>query len=402
MVSARRMRPAFRGMASGGFHAIRADVPTLSPRQPRDLTTMNSIKTSLTAAVAAIALAATSLAPAAACTRAVYIGAGDTVITGRSMDWAEDMHTNLWVMPRGIERDGAAGPDSPRWTAKYGSLIASGYDIGTADGMNEAGLVANLLYLAESEYGAPGARPPLSIALWAQYVLDNFATVSEAVTALEKEPFQVVTAELPNGKGAQLHLAISDASGDSAIFEYLGGKLVIHHGKEYRVMTNSPSYDKQLALNAYWQEIGGLTFLPGTNRAADRFARASFLIEAIPTDVAPSYISAVPDHNFQNQAAASVLSVMRSVSVPLGITTPGQPNISSTLWRTVSDQKNKVYFFDSSTSPNTFWVPLADLDFSEGAPVKKLTVAGGVIHSGNAAKDFVEAEPFTFMAVEVK
>ena len=93
---------------------------------------------------------------------------------------------------------------------------------------------------------------------------------------------------------------------------------------------------------------------------------------------------------------------MRSVSVPLGITTPGQPNISSTLWRTVSDQKNKVYFFDSSTSPNTFWVPLADLDFSEGAPVKKLTVAGGVIHSGNAAKDFVEAEPFTFIAVEVK
>ena len=361
---------------------------------------MKRINATLASAIAAVAVTATSLAPAAACTRAVYIGSAGMVITGRSMDWAEDMHTNLWVFPRGIARDGAAGPDSPKWTSKYGSLVASGYDIGTADGMNEEGLVANLLYLAESDYGSTEGKPPLSMALWAQYVLDNFASVSEAVAALEKEPFRVVTATLPNGKTAQLHLAISDASGDSAIFEYLGGKLVIHHGKQYRVMTNSPSYDQQLALNAYWKDIGGLTFLPGTNRAADRFARASFLIEAIPTEEAPAYISAVPDHSYANQAAASVLSVMRSVSVPLGITTPGQPNISSTLWRTVADQKNKVYFFDSSTSPNTFWVPLSSLDFSPGAPVGKLTLAGGRIYSGNAADDFVDSEPFTFMAVQ--
>jgi choloylglycine hydrolase len=363
---------------------------------------MKNLRTSVATVIATVALGVTSLEPAAACTRAVYIGTADTVITGRSMDWIEDMHTNLWVFPRGTARDGAAGPDSLKWTAKYGSLVATGYDVGTADGMNEAGLVANLLYLAESDYGTTEGKPPLSMALWAQYVLDNFATVSEAVAVLEMEPFRVVTATLPNGKAAQLHLAISDATGDSAIFEYLGGKLVIHHGKQYRVMTNSPSFDQQLALNAYWQEIGGLTFLPGTNRAADRFARASFLIEAIPTDTAPAYISAVPDHTYANQAVASVLSVMRSVSVPLGVTTPGQPNIASTLWRTVADHKNKVYFFDSSTSPNTFWVPLTDLDFSPGAPVKKLKLAGGKIHSGNAAADFVPAEPFTFMRVEVK
>jgi len=363
---------------------------------------MTSLGTTFATLATAVALGAASLAPAAACTRAVYVGAGDTVMTGRSMDWAEDMHTALWAFPAGMERDGAAGPDSPKWTSKYGSVIAAGYNIGSADGMNEAGLVANLLFLAESDYGGTEGKPPLSMALWAQYVLDNFATVAEAVAALEKEPFRVQTAELPNGKTAQLHLSISDATGDSAVFEYVAGKLVIHHGKQFRVMTNSPTYDQQLALNAYWQDIGGLTFLPGTNRAADRFARASFLIEAIPTELSPAYITAVPDHTFANQAAASVLSVMRSVSVPLGITTPGQPNISSTLWRTVSDQKNKVYFFDSSTSPNAFWVPLADLDLAPGAPAKKLALAGGVIHSGNAAGEFVEAAPFTFLHVDVK
>jgi penicillin V acylase-like amidase (Ntn superfamily) len=79
------------------------------------------------------------------------------------------------------------------------------------------------------------------------------------------------------------------------------------------------------------------------------------------------------------------------------MSSPGQPNVSSTLWRTVSDQKDLVYFFDSATSPNTFWVPLADLDFSEGAPVKKLTIAGGKVYSGNAADKFEPAEPFTFL-----
>lgn len=348
--------------------------------------------------LAALCMAMTLLQPAEACTRALFVGSDSLVITGRSMDWSEDMHSDLWVFPKGMKRDGAAGPKSVTWTSKYGSLIASGYNVGTADGMNEKGLVANLLYLAESDYGKPkGETALLSISLWAQYALDNFATVSEAVDALRQEPFMVLAPVLPNGSPAQLHLAISDESGDSAIFEYIDGKLVIHHGKQYRVMTNSPTFSKQLALNAYWEGIGGLAFLPGTNRAADRFARASFLIGAIPKEASPHYITAVPQHDFTNQAVASVLGVIRSVSVPLGITTPGQPNIASTLWRTVSDQKNKLYFFDSATSQNVFWVPLADLDFKSNAPVKKLITSGGKVYSGNAAAHFEEAKPFAFL-----
>jgi penicillin V acylase-like amidase (Ntn superfamily) len=33
---------------------------------------------------------------------------------------------------------------------------------------------------------------------------------------------------LPGGKKAGGHLALADASGDSAIFEYIAGKLVVH------------------------------------------------------------------------------------------------------------------------------------------------------------------------------
>jgi choloylglycine hydrolase len=304
----------------------------------------------------------------------------------------------LWAFPRGLKRDGAAGPNSATWTSKYGSVIVAGYNAGTADGMNENGLVANLLYLAVAQYEKPSTgRPNLSIAAWPQYVLDNYGSVAEAVDGLSREPFTVIAPVLPNGSPADLHLAISDATGDSAIFEYLNGKLVIHHGKQFVVMTNEPSYDQQLALNSYWQGIGGEVFLPGTSRPSDRFARAFYGLTSIPKAADPAYITAVPQRAYANQAVASVLGVIRSVSVPLGISTPGQPNVSSTLWRTVSDQTDKVYFFDSATSPNAFWVPLADLDFKEGAPVKKLAVAGGKVYSGNAAASFMPAQPFAFL-----
>lgn len=327
-----------------------------------------------------------------ACTRAVYHGVGNNVITGRTMDWKEDIHTNLWILPRGTARDGAAGATSIKWTSKYGSVISSGYDISSTDGMNEKGLVANLLWLAESEYPKPvKGKSHLAISLWAQYVLDNYATVKEAVEALRKEPFDVVTAEVPGQKRlATLHLSISDAAGDSAIVEYINGKQVIHHDKKYQVMTNSPTFEKQLALNSYWEDIGGTVMLPGTNRAADRFARASFYINAIPKSKDPVV------------ALASVFSVIRNVSVPYGITTPGQPNISSTRWRTVSDHSRKLYFFESALTPNTFWVDLKKIDFAEGAKTMVLDLGKDQrnIFSGDATASFKESAPFKFLGLK--
>lgn len=323
-----------------------------------------------------------------ACTRAVYLGPDSTIITVRSMDWQTDLGSNLWVFPRGAQRDGSAGPTSIKWTSKYGSVVASAFEAATADGMNEKGLVANILYLAESQF--PKAPPvaksqPLSISIWGQYVLDNYATVNEAVTAMAKEPFYVVPVMTPDGHPGTVHLAISDPSGDSAIFEYVNGRLVIHHGRQYQVMTNSPIYDQQLALDAYWQQIGGTVMLPGTNRAADRFARASF------------YINAIPQTSDNVEAVASAFSVIRNASVPLGISTPGQPNISSTIWRTVSDQKNRRYYYESARSPSIFWVDLADVNFAAGTPIKKLTLTGGAIYAGNTASKFVDSKSFVFL-----
>jgi penicillin V acylase-like amidase (Ntn superfamily) len=339
--------------------------------------------------VASITLA-TSVAHA--CTRAIYHGANGQVITVRSMDWSSDVGTNLWLFPRGMARSGETGPNSIRWTSKFGSVIASGYDISTTDGMNEAGLVANVLWLVESSYPEyDGKSPGLSIAAWAQYVLDNFGSVREAVDALAKEPFTIVTDKVPGeDRLATLHLSLSDASGDSAIIEYIGGKQVIHHSRDYQVMTNSPIFEQQLALNAYWKQIGGTVMLPGTNRASDRFARASFYVNAIPKSEDPV------------EAVASAFSVIRNVSVPLGITTPDQPNISSTRWRTVADHKRKLYFFESVLTPNVFWVDLTAVDWSaEAGKVRKLDLGPNQTHifSGMANGQFKDAQPFKFLGL---
>ena len=132
--------------------------------------------------------------------RCVYLGPDGMIIVARSMDWAEDPGTNLYCFPRGMKRDGAAGPRSINWTSKFGSVGCAFYEAGTVDGMNERGLVANVLYLVESDYGKPdGRKPTLSITAWGQYALDNFATVAEAVETLGKEPFVIIAPILPNG-----------------------------------------------------------------------------------------------------------------------------------------------------------------------------------------------------------
>jgi len=323
------------------------------------------------------------------CSRIKYKTGTGTFITGRGMDWNDPTaKTRLWIFPKGMKQDGSAGPKPMKWTSKYGSVIASFYDAGTADGMNEAGLVANMLYLAESDYGNPAmtGKATISLGAWAQYFLDNFATVQEAVDAMQDPPFTIVAPVLPNGRAATMHICLSDPTGDSAIFEYIDGKLVIHHGPEFQVMTNSPTYDQQLALNAYWDLIGGNKMLPGTINAADRFVRLSY------------FLKSSPQYKERDMAVASVFSQMRAIGVPLGMEDPDHPNISATLWRTVSDQDAMRYYFESTIQPSVFWVDFDKVDLSPGAPIKMIEVNGPKRLAGEVSAEFEPAEPFKWLA----
>jgi choloylglycine hydrolase len=167
--------------------------------------------------LSASALTFGSLISAYACSRVVHVSQnGELIVTGRNMDWFEDTQSNLFVFPKGIKRNGAAGDNSAAWTSKYGSVATAGFDVSTADGLNEAGLMANLLYLGEADFGDRDvSRPGLSWSAWAQYFLDNFATVAEAVTAMKGDEIQIVASPLPGSVGKRAGLRIASFAAPS-------------------------------------------------------------------------------------------------------------------------------------------------------------------------------------------
>lgn len=282
------------------------------------------------------------------------------------MDWFEEMPTSLWVLPAGLEaRSGEKHEKNMlEWTSKYGSISTVAYDLGTADGLNEMGLAACVLWLAESEYGERDESiPGLGLAMWVQYYLDNFATVAEAVDDFEEHPFQLVPADVA-GRDAMVHLHMADASGDCAVWEVLGGEIVIHRGKQYNVLTNSPPFAEQQENLARYEGFGGDLPLPGSTAAAARFVRAAY------------YTKQLPPAQTTGMAIAEILSVLRNVAQPFGVPDPLRPNVSPTLWRVVRDHTNVVYFFEPTTRPELVWLDSKNLDFSPGAPAMVLELDG--------------------------
>jgi choloylglycine hydrolase len=355
-----------------------------------------SVWTRLMVAVVAVLMFMGSAPAANACSRVTWLGPDGMVITGRSMDWPYSFNSHLYAVPAGSTQDGAGGVNSLTWTRKYGAIEVAGTTDpngpidGVFDGMNEKGLVANLLYLGESDFGPAPAddRPRLSFAAWVDYVLTNFATVDEVVEAFTNPSIYIVPINFGPGAAAHptVHLSVTDASGDSAIIEYLDGKPVIHHGRQYQVMTNSPTYDEQLKLNAKWSDVDKNEELPGSIQSQDRFVRASY------------YLSKLPQTNDERQAVAGVFSVMRNVSVPWGVGDPQRPNLSPTYWRSVADSTNKIYYFESALSPNIVWVNLNDINLGPGSGIRAVKVEENYSIIGNIDKALDPAAPISYLA----
>jgi penicillin V acylase-like amidase (Ntn superfamily) len=308
------------------------------------------------------------------------------VLVGRTNDWTERVGSAWRLFPRGIARTGAVAENPHRWTSKYGSMVLSGYDAGTHEGVNEKGLAAHVLYLAEgSDYGPRDPKVQgIGIMQWAQYFLDNYATVAEAVEAMKAFDVQIEPLILPNGYPTLLHVSLSDVSGDSAVLEYIGGKLIVHHDRTFNVMTNDPTYDKQIENLKQYRTFGGELPLPGERKSMDRFVRAAV------------YVNGLPQPADKREAGAFMFSVIRNVSVPFGKGDPDRPNISPTQFRTVIDLTSRRYYFESTYAPNVVWVDFSRLDFggtSEmGLPVEKMIFD----LQGDVTAEMKAAEPFVF------
>jgi choloylglycine hydrolase len=225
---------------------------------------------------------------------------------------------------------------------------------GTTDGVNSAGLAAHLLYHGSAGFAppdSPGAVPNL---LWAQWVLDQYATVAEAVSALRE--VSVVSVPM-RGQELGCHLALEDAGGDSAIVEPAGGILRIHHSSEYQVVANEPPFAEQRANLRRYRPFGGDQPVPGGIESVDRFVRASYFLHYLP------------EPRDTAEAVAGVVGVAGSVACP-----PGAPyedfGVYPTWWVSAIDLTNLTYYFWSRTSPALIWVELPRIDLRAGAPVR--------------------------------
>ncbi len=306
------------------------------------------------------------------CTRIFWSDNSVARVVSRTMDWAFSDEPRLWVLPRGIQRSGGtgAGPEWAQWSSDHGSVVLSAWGAGVSDGINEAGLAAHALYLGSSIYERADERPQVGQVQWVQYVLDTAATVAEALDRLADvriTPILVREMEL----GA--HLAMEDAGGDSAIVEYLDGEQVVHHGHQCDVMANDPAYDEQLAHLGRYRPFGGNLAPPGDITSLDRFVRAAYFLHYLPR----------PDD--AAQAAAGVMQIARNVAVPFGAPYDDFSTYP-TWWISIADLTNRLYYFESTRSPNVVWMELDGLSFDADEPVRALdprdpTLVGDVSHA---------------------
>jgi choloylglycine hydrolase len=161
------------------------------------------------------------------------------------------------------------------------------------------------------------------------------------------------------------HLAVEDATGDSAIIEYVAGELAIHHGPEYTVMTNDPPLDEMLRRMKKYKAFGGNQSLPGESLEGEsRFARLA------------AYKKLLPEPRNSTEALAAALSLLRIAQVPFRDGEKDEESGPEALWRgcqttwvSAADLTHKIYRINSAIALNQGWVDLKTLNFSVGAPI---------------------------------
>lgn len=196
-----------------------------------------------------------------------FISKNGQMIFGRNYDWITDagmVCTNL----KGLSKTSmqTENGETINWVSQYGSITFNQYgkEFPTG-GMNEKGLVVELMWLDETKYPSPDTRPAIGVLQWIQYQLDNCTTIDEII-ATDKKLRISATGTTP------LHYLVADANGNAATVEFLNGKMVVHKGKDLLVpvLTNN-IYDE--SIKAYKNSSAN------GNNSLERFSEACSMIQ---------------------------------------------------------------------------------------------------------------------------
>ena len=192
---------------------------------------------------------------------------GERIVFGKNYDWqVGDGH--LFVNPQGLMREAfEEGARHVVWTSRFGNVTFNQYGRDfPSGGINEAGLVVELMWLDEGEYPAPDERAQIGNLQWIQYHLDTSATVRDVIAS---------DAEIRIVANSPLHYLVADLQGEVAAIEFLEGKMVVHTGEDlpFPALTNS-RYDQSREYLRTWRDQHGAD-LPRSNDSLPRFARTA-------------------------------------------------------------------------------------------------------------------------------
>jgi len=250
--------------------------------------------------------------PAHACTTFMLERGGERVV-GKSYDWHMGQGL-VMINKRGVAKQslpGNAGDRATRWLSRHASVTFNQYGRELPNGgMNDAGLVVEVMWLDDSVYEKPDQRPSLNELQWIQYHLDTHASVAEMVAAAAQQRVSPLY--------AAVHYLACDKTGACAAFEYLAGKLVVTPGA--KTLTNH-SYAESVAWAAKQRDV------PRGMGSLERFARASRQVAARP----PAPAAAEPI-----AAAFAILDGVRS---------------STSQWNIVYDPVHMRVHFRTRSSP---------------------------------------------------
>lgn len=209
--------------------------------------------------------------------------ANNNYFVARTFDWPDSQIMVLQNKAGGWNKSisGSSQKNPARWPVKYASLSfdmvnkdGAPNKAAVVDGMNSAGLEAAVLELDATRYPQHPNKPTVASAMWVPYFLDQAASVKDAISLAKKIK---VIPTIYNGKKTSLHLMLNDASGNSAVMEYLHGKLVVYTGKNLPlpVLTNTiyPQVLKE------YQAAQQDSVLPAGYHSVARFVRAGYLLK---------------------------------------------------------------------------------------------------------------------------
>ncbi|CAM1501730.1 Fc.00g037140.m01.CDS01 [Cosmosporella sp. VM-42] len=308
-------------------------------------------------------LAASLITTTHACSRINYKARiDDRILLGRSMDFVADTNNAIFAFPAGIPRNGGVDDNPLEWTSN-GSITAFMYNQVYTEGINSESLAGSTLYPGGSEYGERDERwKGMFVGIWLQYFLDMYRTADEIISDIcpqdSGKKFQFFFPKI-------LFPALERIStSPSQMMEFThSGTLNCYHSPDYTVMTNKPSFDQQLAINAYWDPIASEPSPAQVVQQVNRFARLSHYNAIIP-----------PAANLE-RAASYTAGMIRAVNNPIIAMDPAQISTEDewpTVWRMYEDIKDMIIFHGSATSPMLFYVEFLLFDLKKGAETKGL------------------------------